>query len=86
MTNRKSEDKQPKRAVKRRELDDRKREAAALQVRGVPSKVVCERVGIDTSTLWRWETEVPDYIAYREQLRKDVRQETIDAARSAVNT
>jgi hypothetical protein len=43
---------------------------------------VAIRLGIDYSTLYRWEQQ-PAFRAYLEQLRRDVVDETVDAAREA---
>jgi hypothetical protein len=65
-----------------RGLDDRKRLAASLLAAGTPKVEIAKRLEISEVTLWRWERQAP-FGAYLDQVRRDVLQQTIDAARSA---
>jgi hypothetical protein len=65
-----------------RGLDDRKRLAATMLTSGVPKVEIAKRLGVNEATLWRWEKQSP-FRLYVDQLRRDILQQTIDAARSA---
>ncbi len=65
-----------------RGLDDRKRRAATWLAAGVPKVEIAKRLGINEATLWRWERQAA-FAAYLDQRRREVFQQTIDAARSA---
>lgn len=65
-----------------RGLDDRKRLAATLLAAGTPKVQIAKRLEISEVTLWRWEKQAP-FAAYLDQVRRDVLQQTIDAARAA---
>lgn len=68
------------RAIDGRGMDDRKRLAAELMVSGLSKKEVAEKVGIDESTLWRWQRQ-EGFAAFLDQLRADALQEMHDQVR-----
>lgn len=73
--------------AKKKRLTDKQLHALQLLTcgEGLPYKQICEEVGIDSATLWRWRTS-QDFANFQEELQR-INDErwlaTVDAARKA---